>query len=109
MNDERGMKGYLPFASLVEQAKYIEEMEREKMKIPKPQISVEQARKINDILTNYTGEALEMKIFIDGKIYEYEGKILLNKQKKSFIINDFELSVRNIIDIESPNIFDEIC
>ena len=47
---ERGMKKFLPFSSLTEQANFINEMVYEKNKIPKPQISNEQAEKINRIL-----------------------------------------------------------
>ena len=107
---DRGMKKWLPFQSLIEQEKYLDKMLYEKYKIEKPQISVEQARKINRILSTYTGDTLTMKIYIDGYLYIYSGKIeKIDKSKKILIFEDFYIPIKNVIDIEESAPFLEIC
>lgn len=102
LNMGRGMKQYLPFSSLVEQATSLEEMSKKRQKIEKPQVSLEQASKINRILTTYKGQELTMKIYLDGVIYDYSGKIKVYPSKKTFRIRTYEIPLRNIIDIDSP-------
>ena len=111
MSSNRGMKKYLPFASLTEQAQYLSKMMEEKSKVTKPQISIEQAEKINKILLNYHSQELVIKFYIDGHIYNYEGRIdKINKKEKILIIHDYILSFSNIIDINDiSNCFDDIC
>ena len=55
---DRGMKKWAPFSSLIEQSTCLEEMRYQKNKIEKPLISIEKAREINEILTNYHGQEL---------------------------------------------------
>ena len=50
---DRGMKKWAPFSSLIEQSTCLEEMRYQKNKIEKPLISIEKAREINEILTNF--------------------------------------------------------
>ncbi|GEM_PF-346020 len=111
MTTNRGMKKYLPFASLTEQAKYLKEMINERNKVPKPQISNEQANKINNILLNYHNQDVNIKLYIDGTIYFYEGTITkIDKKNKIIIIHDYNLSFSNIIDIiDVSNTFNDIC
>ena len=42
-----------------------------------------------------------MKIYINGKIYNYHGVISLNFIKKSFFIKHYQIPIKNIIDIET--------
>ena len=107
---ERGMKRWLPFKSLVEQGSYLDKLIYEKYKIDKPQVSVEQAEKIDRILKEYDKNSeLKFKLYIDGYLYIFTGKIeRINKQKKLIYLNDLELPIKNIIDIEDPNPFAEI-
>lgn len=106
----RGMKKWLPFQSLIEQEKYLDKMMYEKYKVEKPQISVEQARKINRILCSYNFEVLKMKIYMDGYLYIYNGKIQkIDKNKKILIFDDFYVPIKNVIDIEETDPFFEVC
>ena len=110
MEKSRGMKRWLPFQSLVEQETYIDKMLYEKNKIPRPLVSVEQARKIDKILKEYSDTTLNFKIYIDGYLYTYKGKIMaLDKNKKIVYFDDFFIGVRDIIDIDDPDPFSEIC
>lgn len=107
---DRGMKKWLPFASLVEQQDYLDKMLYEKYKVSRPLVSVEQARKIDYILKYYPDSVLSFKLYIDGYLYTYKGKILkLDKNKKIVYFDDFFLPIKDIIDIENPNPFSDIC
>lgn len=107
---ERGMKKFLPFSSLTEQANFINEMIYEKNKVSKPQISNEQAEKINRILLQSIKEELHIKFYLEGYLYFYDGKIdYLDKNKKVIYINDYVIPIKNIIDIDDPDVLDEIC
>ena len=107
---DRGMKKWLPFASLVEQQEYLNKMLYEKNKIARPLVSIERARKIDTILKLYPNTTLNFELYIDGYLYTYVGKILkIDKNKKLVYFDEFFLPIRDIIDIESPNPFADIC
>ena len=65
---DRGMKKWAPYKSLIEQDVYLNKMKKEKEKISKPIISSEEAENINEILTNYHGEELEVSYFRNNEI-----------------------------------------
>lgn len=107
---ERGMKKWLPFNALVEQNEFLEKMLYEKYKIKKPQVSIEQARRIDRILKEYRNNELTFKIYVDGYLYTFKGTIKeIDLQNKQIYFNDFVVPIKNIIDIESPDIFEDIC
>ena len=56
----RGMKKFLPFASLKEQAVFLFAMQEAKKRVEKPQISEDTASEINRILVEYHGESLQI-------------------------------------------------
>lgn len=106
---DRGMKKWLPFSSLVEQGSFLDRMIYEKNKIDKPRVSVEQARKIDRLLKEYDGSKIEMKIYVDGYLYKYYGKIeKIDVSKKQIFLEDIHIPIKNIIDIEDPNPFADI-
>lgn len=106
---DRGMKKWLPFSSLVEQGSFLDKMIYEKNKIEKPKVSVEQARKIDRLLKEYDGSKIEMKIYVDGYLYKYYGKIeKIDVPKKQIFLEDIYIPIKNIIDIEDPNPFADI-
>ena len=107
---DRGMKKYMPFASLVEQQVYLKKMIYEKGKKPKPQISTEQAEKIDRLLKQKVDQVMVFKFYLDGYIYTYKGVIqFLDVKNKQIIIDDYLIPLKNIIDIENPDIFEDIC
>lgn len=111
MSNDRGMKKYLPFASLIEQSDELQKMIYEKGKKEKPLVSIEQARKIDNILRNYDKNVpYAFKLYYDGYIYEYYGKIIfIDKNKKEIVFNDFSLPIKNIIDIEDNDYLYDVC
>lgn len=107
---DRGMKKWLPFSALIEQNEYLERMIYEKNKIKKPQVSVEQAKKIDRILKEQQDIELNFKIYLDGYLYTFKGKIeKLDLNSHRLYFKDFFVPIKNIIDIENPQEFDEIC
>jgi hypothetical protein len=107
---ERGMKKYMPFSSLVEQEKFLNEMLYEKHKIDRPEISDEMSERINRILISFDPkEEYVFKFYIDGYVYTYKGKIKrVNLEKKTVLFQDFYSAFTDIVDIESTNPYDDI-
>ena len=107
---DRGMKKWLPFASLVEQQEYLNKMLYEKNKIARPLVSVERARKIDTILKLYPDLVLNFELYIDGYLYKYKGKIQhIDKNRKIIYFDEFFLPIRDIVDIDNPDPFSEVC
>ena len=75
---------------LISKQEYLDKMEYEKNKIPRPLVSVEQARKIDRILHEYDQTfEYSFKLFIDGYIFKFKGKIVsmnLNKALFNFVV-----------------------
>jgi len=65
---ERGMKKWAPYKSLIEQEKYLKKAHDNNNKQTRPQISSDEAEMINEILTNYQGEELEISYWRNEKI-----------------------------------------
>ena len=106
---DRGMKKWLPFNALVEQNEFLEQMIYEKNKIKKPQVSVEQARKIDLILKYHSDNELTFKIYLDGYLYTFKGRIEkmdLNNHKIYF--KNFFVPIKDVIDIDDPEPFENI-
>ena len=111
MNDDRGMKKFLPFSSLVEHEKCLNKMLIEKNKVKKPQLAIEQARKINNILLNINFDnEYRFKLYLDGYIYFVVSKIKdINFNAKKLYFEDLEISFSSILDIENDDPFNDIC
>lgn len=108
MND-RGMKKWAPFASLIDQSICLEKMKFEKNKIEKPKISNEVAEKINAILTSYHKQELTITYFYDGYIYKIKTIIKsINSYQKKLILPDGNIPLSEVIDIEDENFSNNI-
>jgi len=106
---DRGMKKWLPFNALIEQNEYLEKMIYEKNKIKKPQVSIEQARKIDRILKEHQDIPLHFKIYLDGYLYSFTGVIEeINLNTSKIYFKDFFVPIKNVIDIDDPEAFDDI-
>ena len=100
----RGMKKWAPFSSLIEQSTCLEEMRYQKNKIEKPLISIEKAREINEILTNYHGQELLITYYFDGYLFKVNAIILsINKTKKEIRTDKGTIPLNAIIDIFDEN------
>lgn len=69
---DRGMKKWLAYKSLIEQAPSLENILTKRERVEKPIVSQDMKEKINDILTNYQGETLVVTFFRDNKIIQDE-------------------------------------
>ncbi len=74
---DRGMKKWAPYKSLNKQYEDIHRLREERQKVEKPLISSDEAKIINDILTNYHDESLIIKYYRNGRILIYEGILTL--------------------------------
>ena len=75
MND-RGMKKWAPYASLIEQKGSLAMMRHERSKVKRPHISADQAELIERQLVAYDGSALTITFFDDGFIKTCRTKII---------------------------------
>lgn len=97
----RGMKKFLPFASLKEQAVFLRAMQVDKQRIEKPEISEDTKEEINTILQESADKTLLFYYFANGFIYTVEDKIkkidLINKQ---IVLSEIKISFTNLLNIE---------
>lgn len=96
----RGMKKFLPFSSLKEQASMLHEMEENKKKVEKPLISEDTQNEINRILNDYTGKTLLIYYYDRGYI-----KSLLNPITKIdafnqvLVVKHIKIAFTNLLEI----------
>ena len=110
MSEDRGMKKWLPFSSLVEQNEFLEKMLYEKNKINKPKVSNDQAKKIDLILRYHSDMPLNFKVYFDGYLYTFRAQIKkIDKNSKRIYFKDFFIPIKDIIDIDDPSDFENIC
>ncbi|MFA5486375.1 MAG: YolD-like family protein [Bacilli bacterium] len=100
----RGMKKFLPFASLKEQAIFLHEMQRQKQKIAKPEISEDTAIAINEILTHYNGEEVKIYYYERGFIKSHTAIIKkIDALYQVLYFNDLTVKFTNLLNIEIIN------
>lgn len=93
----RGMKKWAPFASLNEQETYLNKMRTNREKVSRPRISSEVAEEINEILSNYHNQEVEIRLFEDGEIFTIKAKISrIDIYQKAIFIENNKI---NFIDI----------
>ena len=98
---DRGMKKWAPFSSLIEQSVVLEKMYYEKNKKAKPSISQERAMKINQILSNYSGQDVKITYYYDGYIYELISKIKrIDSLNRKIILEDGNIPFSELIDLD---------
>lgn len=97
----RGMKKYLPFASLREQAIHLNKMMQQKQRVEKPLISEDSKREINDILITYNGEKLVLIYYDNGFIKSIKTTIKkIDTYSKKLVLNDFSIKFTNLLNIQ---------
>ena len=95
------MKKYLPFASLREQAIYLNKMMQQKKRVDKPLISEDIKCKVNEILTTYTGEKLIIIYYDNGFIKSVETIIKkIDTYSKILVLSDFSIKFTNLLNIQ---------
>ncbi|QVK18084.1 YolD-like family protein [Mycoplasmatota bacterium] len=104
---QRGMVKWQPFASLPEQAEYINKLIYEMNKVPRPILSDDQLDELNERLYRYfeNKEMVSLHYYHDGYIYLVEGIIdKIDIIKKTIIIDNNhkkdKFSIASIVNIE---------
>ena len=102
MNEDRGMMKYAPYKSLIEQSTVLARMRYEKGKRPRPLISSDRAREINDILIGYDGEDVDCEYYEDGYRHHILGVIFeISALFHYLVIGEKKIEFRNILNLES--------
>jgi hypothetical protein len=103
MNEhDRGMMKWAPYQSLIEQATALARMRYEKGKRPRPLISSDRAREINDILVAYDGEEVDAEYYEDGYRHEIHGVIEeISTLYHYLVIEDKRIAFRDLLNLDS--------
>ena len=102
MNEDRGMMKWAPYKSLIEQSTVLARMRYEKGKKPRPLISSDRAREINDILVNYTGEEVDAEYYEDGYRHRIAGIISeISALYKYLVIAEKRISFVDLLNLDS--------
>lgn len=104
---QRGMVKWQPFASLPEQAGYIQQVLYDLNKIEKPLLSEDQLLELNRLVYEaYESRAwIKLAYFYDGYIYLVEGVIIKIELDKQTIVVEHHQSksrfaIKSIIDLQ---------
>lgn len=99
---ERGMKKWAPYKSLIEQEKYLKKAHDNNNKQTRPQISSDEAEMINEILTNYQGEELEISYWRNEKINTISSILLkIDVDNKKIVLPERKtIYFKELIDIK---------
>jgi hypothetical protein len=104
---QRGMVKWQPFASLPEQATYINQLIYDLNKVERPILSEDQLQDLNMKLVQYyeNKEPIKLHYFHDGYIYLVEGTITkVDPIKQLVVINHLDkrdkFSIASIVEIE---------
>ena len=102
---DRGMKKWVAYRALVEQATALSKTHLEKRKIEKPLISNDRAEEINEILVNYNNEELLITYYEEGFIKETITRIeSINIYNKTLLLqNKKTLLLSNLLNLEIIN------
>ncbi len=97
------MKKWAPYKSLKEQWSTLDNIHEEEKKIEKPTISSEKAEEINELLTNYYGQEIEISFFRNGQINKEKGIIrkVDTFEHKIYLTNRKVISLKEVIDIQN--------
>ena len=72
---DRGMKKWAPYKSLIEHDPALDKIKKDREKVSKPKISIEEAEEINEILVHYHGQEVIITYYREGKINELQTTI----------------------------------
>ena len=102
--NDRGMKKWAPYASLIEQKDYLYRMRKNRERMSKPLLSSEQAEEINELLIHCRGEALVFRYFHDGFIYEIQQtSVSLDCGERVVYGSEIALPLKAIIGLKRAN------
>lgn len=97
----RGIKKFLPFASLKEQAIFLAAMQNEKQKVDKPLISDDTKEEINRILSEYNSETVTVFYYNRGFIKTITGQIKkIDIFNQTLIMDELKVNFTNLLNIE---------
>jgi len=101
MNSNRGMKKWMPFASLPEHNDYINRMMKNREKKDRPELSEYQKAEINEVLSTLTkGDFVEIAYYDNGDIRTEKAEFIkLDLYNKCVFLNTMSIHFNNILEI----------
>lgn len=106
----RGMKKWLPFKSLDGQYEMLEEMKRERRKMERPELSVDEMEEMNRILvSSVCGDVVKVRFYCDGDIRECM-KVFqkCDTEQQKLYLDGMVLPLSDLLKIENPKFYKEI-
>jgi len=103
MNSNRGMKKWMPFASLPEHNDYINKMMKDREKKQRPELSEFQKDEINDVLSTLkSGDFIEIVYYDNGDILTEKAEFIkLDLYNKCIFLNTMSIHFSNILEISN--------
>ena len=101
MRKDRGMMKWAPYKSLDSQADFLMKMSYEKGKKPKPKLMEDEVQRIDNILSSYHGQNIEVSYYDDGYIHKLNG--IISKISKTFmflIVGETRIDFRNLVGLK---------
>lgn len=105
----RGMKKWLPFKSLSGQYEVLEERKKERSKVTRPELSLDEIDELNQALTSLKkGEEAKVTYFVDGVIVHNKPLVFLrcDGAEQKVFFKGLSLPFRNLLRIEREENFD---
>lgn len=100
---DRGMKKWAPYKSLVEQEDFINQMNKERLKSPKPILMDDEINRINNILNEKPCSSHIFSFYDDGYIYKTSTKIKrIDLIERTILFeNNIKINIDDIVDISN--------
>ena len=96
-NEERGMKKYAPYRSLVEQSSALALMRQERNRCQRKTLSTDEASSINEILVHYSGEEIALTYWKMGRIYKEEGVLSkIDPYERVIFLNGLRITLSSL-------------
>ena len=100
-NEERGMKKYAPYRSLVEQSTALALMRENRNRCERKTLSSDEAYAINEILVNYAGEEIRLSYWKMGRVYREEGTITkIAPYERTIYLNGLRITLSSLQSLE---------
>ncbi len=100
MNNDRGMKKWIPFYSLEEMRGSYKDAISNKNKIKRPILSDDQIEEINQQLSIINNNVAKIHYFDNGVINIITGLCKIYFEKQILIVNDIKIEFKDLLKIE---------
>ncbi|MDD4531916.1 MAG: YolD-like family protein [Bacilli bacterium] len=102
MNSHRGMKKWMPFASLPEHQIYIDKMLEKRRRTAKPELSQNQKDEINQVLSRLNpGDSVIVFYYDNGHIYQIEDLFCqIDSNQRRMNLKNHQINFDDLLELE---------